>query len=639
MSSWQSRRRAQILSGLAGITRSVGSIIGNLYNAARVNQVNQGMAFLERSFQEYFKDLPTKSFQVPPEQGMFGAEMLTRRLGEVDLSIVEQDYADFLESQIDYIEKNVTNRDARTELLHRLEMGATTQKNRIFQAWGEASEHVARANLDNFIKATIDSDAPWEHKVLAISERLDEMVATGRLWKDEAERIKASAVATTQELFAYQGALNVLQNTENPVLAEAWIVENTPFWAGSPEKRAEVVDEAWRQWGVREDRKNFMLRESIDRIELDYMDRTQAGNPPTWAEIRSSDLPRERKQYWRDLINRIAEDKRQAEKDRQKEIEDMREEARQERISQAYFQAYSEIVDWPMGEEEQVEDRILGDPDLTNEQRKQLIDEYRKRSDEAERAAQQKGPLEVTDPAIHSELVRMFYDFEKYANDEVESYIKSHQGKGLSITDARTWLDRTKRRDTYRSKKILTDMVTAYFDDVIQYETDPAKILKARGDEAEILILLDDAINSGEYTEQGLYELVRNAIVESKEGRVRRSMQALIVEEPDKKKPEGAPQAAISAAQEYAAARKAEEAPPETAAAVSAAREYAAIRATEEADREMIDTYIEWKGVPPVLVRKNAAGEISFFDGTWWYVYRRDSWYRWDGNRWRISTK
>ena len=36
---------------------------------------------------------------------------------------------------------------------------------------------------------------------------------------------------------------------------------------------------------------------------------------------------------------------------------------------------------------------------------------------------------------------------------------------------------------------------------------------------------------------------------------------------------------------------------------------------------------------------ENDTGELVFHDGTWWYVYRRRAWYRWDGSRWRMLTK
>ena len=403
-----------------------------------------------------------------------------------------------------------------------------------------------------------------------------------------------------------QGALGILEDTRNPEKVEGWISENTPFWDDTPEKRQEIVDEVWRQWAVHQDRQNVLKQEAAEKIYLDYLDRFQKGDPPTWNDIRGSALSLREKEHFLGVLNSMAEDAREQEEARIKDYEKQREEAEN---LEAFDRAYAELIDFPLNREEEWEDRVMGDPLLTGGkggQKEWLISEYRQRSREDRAAAGKESPLEVTDDSTLSELIRIFYDFEKYSNNEVESYIKDHHGKGLSNIDTRTWLERVKKRDTYRSRQIVLDMVSQYYDDLLKEETNKATILEERKKEASIRIQLDDAIKSGEYTDKGLYELAVNLIVENKEGRVNRKLRGLVTEEPELKE----------------------------------------ISPTEDYQRKLTEQFTKWKGEAPVDT-DILYGEPVFFDGTYWYVYRRlegpgefqPRWHYWDGEKWVIATE
>ena len=62
--SWKLRQRAQIFGNLAQTSRSVGGIFGLVNNAVRVSQVNEQLAYLEQSYQDYNQSLQQKMFDV-----------------------------------------------------------------------------------------------------------------------------------------------------------------------------------------------------------------------------------------------------------------------------------------------------------------------------------------------------------------------------------------------------------------------------------------------------------------------------------------------------------------------------------------------------------------------------------------------
>jgi hypothetical protein len=404
-----------------------------------------------------------------------------------------------------------------------------------------------------------------------------------------------------------QTGLDILRTTDSPEYAEQWIEKNTPFLDDMPEQRTEIVDEIWRQWGVSQEREKQRRKQSGDKTELDYMDRLQKGNLPTWVEIRDSDLSRERKEHWRNLINDLAEEKREAEKQRQKDLEDMREKARKEEISEAYLRAYSEIIDWPMGQEEQVEERILGDPDLTNEDKEHLIDEYRSRDTKMHKAAEKEGPLEVTDDNVLAEVIRMFYDTSAYSNDQVRDFIKSKHGKGLSNADATRWLDKVSRRTTYVTEKVALDMIDSYFDDICRDELDQSKVLEARLKQSNIFKTFDEVVTTGilpgtnrKLTEKGLLEFAQGLLLGDRAERTGGLFRKWSAKKEYEKLPE-----------------------PETVPLTA-----------EDPD---LERYRRFKGADPVA-RGEIGGTPAFFDGTYWYMYQRPGeWYRWEGERWVIA--
>ena len=608
MNSWEWRQRAQTFGNLAQVTRSIGGIAGLVNDAVKVSQVNEQLAYLEQSYQDYNESLQKKMFDTYGEFDITGPSggqapsVVKKSFGQAGIADIERDEEKFFHDQLDYITKNTTNRDARREMIQHLQMKHIQNKGVVASQWETAADHEAKASLNTLISTVLVSNDPWETKVSKITNRVNQMRAAGRLWPEEAEAIITKATNAAQYSFAYNGAMAMMKETGDPAAAEAWLEKNTPFFDGSPEKRTEISDEVWRSWGILEQRKAKILKQAIEDTELIFMDRLQKGDIPTWEQIRDSILPRDRKEHYQGIINRIAETAKETEAKRLEAERKLRE-ARQK--SDAYLKAYSEIIDWPMNQEEKIEDRILGDELLSNDEKEHLIDEYRQRNKEAQDAAKKKDPLEVTDESVMASLIKMFYNSD-ISNEDVKKYIEAKHGYGLSNTDARTWEDKLKTRQPYQVYKLSTDMISQFFDDSLKEETDQTKILEARKDEALILKLVADEAAKGELTEEGLLTYTRNLIDPVKRKRIGGIFSRFETEEEFRTRTEP----------------EVKEAP-----------------AAEVYSKEMQDRFTAWKGTAPASTGENEAGEIVFSDGTWWYVYRRRAWYRWDGTRWRISTK
>jgi len=369
-------------------------------------------------------------------------------------------------------------------------------------------------------------------------------------------------------------------------------------------------EELIAQWGLDKDRRNLALREAIEQTELNFLDRLQAGDPPTWSEVRNSDLEVKQKEQLRDLINKISEQARKDVEDRLDELKTKREEAEAQKNLEAFDRAYNELIDFPIGREEEWEDRIMNDPLLTGGkggQKEWFISEYRQRSKEDRETAKKKSPLEVTDPDVDAEVTRAFWNFDK-GNDEVKDLVLGVMGKGLSVDDSQAWLRYIEKRETYKSQKVIFDMVSQHFDDILKFESDPDKSLKERQKEAQIKTQLQRAIDSGKLTDDGLRQYAVNMIAEHKDGKVSKTLQSLTVEEPEIKP-------------------------------------YVTI---ETYNREMTDRFTEWSGSPPEMVgevEELIGGKVVniriFSNGTSWFVYRNREWQIFDEEqgKWLTATR
>ncbi len=237
---------------LGSAAQAAGGIGADLYEADRVTQVNRGLAEYERAMQGYFSDFSRRSFDVTTiletrETGTLSATV-PMRLGEMTQADVDADYTKFVESQIENMTKNVRNPDAKKELMQHLQMGAIRNRGKALGEWSVAADHEALANFNKLAAVVMESDLPPDEKVQRITSRVDEMVRTGRMWKDEGEAIILKTQDTARYSHAYNGAMAAMKESEDPAAAEAWLNENTPYYDGNPDARAKVLNAVRREY-------------------------------------------------------------------------------------------------------------------------------------------------------------------------------------------------------------------------------------------------------------------------------------------------------------------------------------------------------------------------------------------------------
>ena len=263
---------AETLRGVSQVARGINR---DLYESQRVSQVNEGLALQGRAFQDYHDSSAKRDYEVQIE-GMHEQDIAVLPFGAADFATIDKDYQEFVDAQIDYIGSHFTNKDARDELIAHLQMGAIQNRGQLLRNWNAHADRVAKASLVKLIDTVRDSNLPWEEKVARISSRVNELVRTDRLWKDEGEAIILDETAAAQDAHAYSGALEALKagyadsflsedkyaeldraigfqgrpvRVQNAVdAAEQWIDENTPFYADSPGKREALKSEVRSEW-------------------------------------------------------------------------------------------------------------------------------------------------------------------------------------------------------------------------------------------------------------------------------------------------------------------------------------------------------------------------------------------------------
>ena len=243
-----------MFGNLAQITRSIGGIAGLVNNAVKVSQVNEQLAYLEQSYQDYNQSLQQKMFDVRGEMEITGPSggqtpsVVKKPFGQASLADIEADENKFFQAQLDYITKNTTNRDARREMIQHLNMKNIANKGAVANQWNVAAYHEAMASFNSLYSTVLASNDPWEVKVNKITVRAREMERAGRLWPDEAEAIIAKATAAAQYSFAHNGAMTIMKQTGDLAAGETWLKQNTPFYDGNPDARESVLNDVRQEF-------------------------------------------------------------------------------------------------------------------------------------------------------------------------------------------------------------------------------------------------------------------------------------------------------------------------------------------------------------------------------------------------------
>jgi hypothetical protein len=240
--------------------RAAGSIYSRLYEADRVSQVNRQLAYLEQQYQDFNRSLAQRAFEVQPEPDAAPSYGETNYLaglpagarpvaptpiqasfGEATLADIQRVEDQFFQEQLDYITRTTPNRRAREEMIQHLTMKNIANQAIVAREWSEAADHAAMASLNQLYETVMASNESWEVKVQRITSRVNEMVTAGRLWEDEGEAVITRATQEAQYSFAYHGAMDMMRLARDADAGQLWLEENTPFYDGNPDARAEVL--------------------------------------------------------------------------------------------------------------------------------------------------------------------------------------------------------------------------------------------------------------------------------------------------------------------------------------------------------------------------------------------------------------
>ncbi len=652
------RQKAQMYGNLAGLVRSagglVGGIVGQVYEADRVSQVNRQLAYLEQVYQDLNEGIEDEMFEASAEElssmrhPMSTGSVIKKPFGQVTLEDVEKREDKFFQEQLKYIKENTTNKKAREEMIQHLTMKNIQNKGIIAVKWNAAADRESKASLGTLFSTVLASNDPWEVKLNKFSVRVDQLKAVNRLWPEEAVVWKEKMRSAAQYSFSYKGAMAVMKGTDDPAAVDAWLQENTPFYDDNPGVRTEIIDEVWSRVSKLQQRQKAARQEAERLGFLQFvsdMNQGKASLEDMWNSkkyplsaidikhfqgLRDNERKGFKVQGFHRRIDELIErgatwqefDKLEKEiYDAGLETSDLRiltadidlqqkalragekPGARQKR--EEYSQARALLN---AGQFEELSEKLTAKAYTTFDEKD---DEYfwlKIDSKREELKKEQEGdPMLRTDSLIMAELIRRFYDTEKYSNDDIDAFIKSNHGPDaaggprLSNKDSVSWLDKVQNRSIYAAEKISFDMISGYYYNLLQYEEDAGKILEARQEQAAVMLQLHEKISSADFTDEGLIKFAQNLLVAPKRERVGWVFGRLESEEEFKKR---------------------------------TVPERRKLPPSDVYDQEMRDRFTAFKGAAPTDEMVNEAGETAYFDGSKWYVYRRRSWLYWDGKTW-----
>ena len=280
-----------------------GEIFDREYDKERVKQINGGLVILEMAWQKQLENAPTRGFEVRQqyEEGMrpgvppaaIGPTVKT--LGQLTLSELEEDYQKSVKALEDQINRTVTNKRAREEMLAHLAAGAVQQRGRLVGQWQKATEANFMAGLQNLMDTVMMSSDTSEVKIEKISSRVREGVASGWMEKDQAEKYIAVVENQARYVEANAGVMQVLEDSGLEA-AEKWLNENTPYWEGNPEMRQKVLNEARAEWDYDRRIQDEQLNEGFAdaHIRADSIAKVDAA----LKELTVSDFYDEDKKYY-----------------------------------------------------------------------------------------------------------------------------------------------------------------------------------------------------------------------------------------------------------------------------------------------------------------------------------------------------
>lgn len=228
----QRRRLLQNVTGTVGGLAS--QVAGRILEAERVSQISSGLVAMEKSFQDYNRTLPQKEFPNPSGTGEGGAWSLA----QVDEEILQADHEQMVQSQREWIERNVRNRGAREQLLQTLEQKSVANYGQVAGLWETYHINGLRAQSNQNIQTVLESNADLPTMKAKIQAQLTADVNTLVRKADDAAIYQIQLFDQAESASAYAGALRVVEQTQgNQEAVNQWIDQNTNFWNDTPDKR------------------------------------------------------------------------------------------------------------------------------------------------------------------------------------------------------------------------------------------------------------------------------------------------------------------------------------------------------------------------------------------------------------------
>lgn len=202
-------RRSDVLLAAGDALRQGADAARNIfdinYEAERVSQVNRQLTYLEQAYQTYNTGIEQRSFTSYADQtgtiarGGFDVDVartaaagIEQPFGQATLADVQRNGRDFLEQQLEYIARNTPNKAARQEMTAHLQAKHLQNQAAITQRHQVAAQHEYFAGLSLLGQEILKSGEPYSAQVAQHQSRLDEGVAVGRVFRDDAIRLQGT---------------------------------------------------------------------------------------------------------------------------------------------------------------------------------------------------------------------------------------------------------------------------------------------------------------------------------------------------------------------------------------------------------------------------------------------------------------
>jgi len=250
------------LGSMAGQVGQLAGIFDQFFNAQAVEQYNKGATATSQIQEKWDAYKKQREYEVPVSTGEIETEptpdmtgTVKKRFGEISMQDLEVAHDELVQSQIDWVNENITNKKAKKELIQAIQANSVDHMKETRAVWNEEAQREADASLTNFTKNVMERAIPWQKKYDLIEGRVYAMRDVGRMYPDAAEEYLQKVADAAQYAEASMGALAVMK-ASGAEAGEKWLDENTPYWNDTPDVRKKVLEDVRREWEYRGNEKD-----------------------------------------------------------------------------------------------------------------------------------------------------------------------------------------------------------------------------------------------------------------------------------------------------------------------------------------------------------------------------------------------